>query len=136
MLGRKSYSQEELSSCRAAIGAELEANRRVEAAVGNDALAGFEGPFFTNMVLGLDRWFVHRVRAVSGKDGNPLNEVELIVDSVMTSGGVLCGNNVIRYVPGESVLGLGSATGSASHGSSSSACRRRSWPRSSAGSFG
>ena len=80
--------------------------RRVEAAVGNDALAGFEAPFFNSMVLALDRWFVHRVRAVSGKDGNPLNEVELIVDSVMTSGGVLCGNNVIKYVPGESVLGL------------------------------
>lgn len=106
MLGRKSYSQEELSSCRAAIGAELEAYRRVEAAVGNDALADFEAPFFNSMVLALDRWFVHRVRAVSGKDGNPLNEVELIVDSVMTGGGVLRGNNVIRYVPGESVLGL------------------------------
>ena len=106
MLGRKSYSQEELSSCRAAIGAELEAYKGVEAAVGNDALADFEGPFFTNMVLALDRWFVHRVRAVSGKDGNPLNEVELIVDSVMTDGGVLRGNNVIKYVAGESVLGL------------------------------
>jgi hypothetical protein len=106
MLGRKNYSQEELDSYRAAIGAELEAYKRVEAAVGNDALAGFEAPFFNSMVLALDRWFVHRVRAVSGKDGNPLNEVELIVDSVMTNGGVLRGNNVIKYVPGESVLGL------------------------------
>ena len=58
------------------------------------------------MVLALDRYFVHRVRAVSGKDGNPLNEVELIVESLMTGGGVLRGMNVIKYVPGESVLGL------------------------------
>jgi hypothetical protein len=58
------------------------------------------------MVLALDRYFVHRVRAVSGKDGNPLNEVEMIVESLLTGGGVLRGMNVIRYVPGESVLGL------------------------------
>jgi hypothetical protein len=106
MLGRKDYTQEELTSCKVAIGAQLEAYKALEAAAGADALAGFEGPFFTNMVLGLDRWFVHRVRAVSGKDGNPLNEVELFVDSVMTNGGVLRGSNVIKYVPGDSVLGL------------------------------
>ena len=81
MLGRKDYTQEELTSCKLAIGAQLEAYKGVEASVGAEALAGFEGPFFTSMVLALDRWFVHRVRAVSGKDGNPLNEVELIVDS-------------------------------------------------------
>ena len=106
MLGRKDYTQEELTSCKLAIGAQLEAYKGVEASVGSEALAGFEGPFFTSMVLALDRWFVHRVRAVSGKDGNPLNEVELIVDSVMTNGGVLRGNNVVKYVPGDSVLGL------------------------------
>lgn len=106
MLGRKDYTREELESCKVAIGAQLDAYRAVEAAVGSEALAGFEGPFFTNMVVALDRWFVHRVRAVSGKDGNPLNEVELIVDSVMTNGGVLRGNNVITYVPADSVLGL------------------------------
>jgi hypothetical protein len=106
MLGRKDYTQEELASCRAAVGAQLEAYREVEAAVGRDALAAFEGPFFNHMVLALDRYFVHRVRAVSGKDGNPLNEVELIVESLMTNGGVLRGMNVIKYAPGESVLGL------------------------------
>jgi hypothetical protein len=106
MLGRKDYTQEELTSCKVAIAAQLEAYRAVEAAVGEDALAGFEGPFFNHMVLALDRYFVHRVRAVSGKDGNPLNEVELIVDSLMLHGGVLRASNVIKYVPGDSVLGL------------------------------
>ena len=105
MLGRKDYTQEELTSCKVAIGAQLQAYKDVEAAVGEDALAGFEGPFFNHMVLALDRYFVHRVRAVSGKDGNPLNEVELIVDSLMLHGGVLQGSNVIKYVPGDSVLG-------------------------------
>jgi hypothetical protein len=58
------------------------------------------------MVLALDRPFVHRVRMVTGKDGNPLNEVELIVDSLMDNGGVLRGNNVITLKPDESVLKL------------------------------
>jgi hypothetical protein len=57
-------------------------------------------------VLALDRYFVHRFRVVSGKDGNPLNEVELIVDSLMLNGGVLRGSNVIKYSSGDSVLGL------------------------------
>src|SRR4249919_3326034 len=106
MLGRNSYTQDELDTCRAAVKGQLEAYRRLTAAVGTEAVDGFEAPFCNNLVLALDRYFVHRVRAVSGKDGNPLNEVELIVDSVTTNGGVLRGNNVIKYVPGESVIGL------------------------------
>jgi hypothetical protein len=34
------------------------------------------------MTLMLDRYFVHRLRMVTGKDGNPLNEVELIEGNV------------------------------------------------------
>lgn len=114
MLGRKNYSQDELDSSRAAIGDQLDAYRRLAAAIrsGADgeeagcALAGFEARFFTNMVLVLDRHFVHRVRAVSGTDGNPLNEVELIADSVMLNGGVLRKSNVIKYASSRCVLGL------------------------------
>ena len=58
------------------------------------------------MALVLDRFFVHRVRPVSGKDGNPLNELELISDSLMNNAGVFRGNNVIKYVPEESILHL------------------------------
>lgn len=54
----------------------------------------------------LDRFFVHRFRMVAGKDGNPLNEVELICDSLMNNDGVLRGNNVIKYVPDQSVVKL------------------------------
>jgi hypothetical protein len=46
-----------------------------------------------NMTLVLDRYFVHRLRVVTGKDGNPLNEVELLSDSIMNNDGVLRGNN-------------------------------------------
>jgi hypothetical protein len=42
---------------------------------------------------------------VTGKDGNPLNEVELLTESLINNG-VLRGNNVIKHVPTESVLKL------------------------------
>jgi hypothetical protein len=58
------------------------------------------------MTMVLDRYFVHRVRLVTGKDGNPLNEVELLTESLMNNGGVLQGSNVIKYVPHESVVQL------------------------------
>jgi putative polyketide hydroxylase len=38
------------------------------------------------------RYFVHRLRMVTGKDGNPINEVELISDSLMNNDGVLGAN--------------------------------------------
>lgn len=70
------------------------------------ALEAFEPLLFNNMTLVLDRYFVHRLRMVTGKDGNPLNEVELMTESLMNNDGVLRGNNVIKLVPEETVLKL------------------------------
>jgi hypothetical protein len=58
------------------------------------------------MTLALDRYFVHRLRVVTGKDGNPLNEVEPRADSLLNNNGVLRGNNVIKYTPDRSVTKL------------------------------
>lgn len=58
------------------------------------------------MALVLDRLYVHRVRMVTGKDGNPLNEVELLYESLMNNDGILRGSSAIKYVPEDSVLGL------------------------------
>lgn len=58
------------------------------------------------MALVLDRYFVHRLRLVAGKDGNPVNDVELIADSLMNNDGVLRGNKVIKLNTGQSVAGL------------------------------
>jgi hypothetical protein len=43
---------------------------------------------------------------VTGKDTNPLTEVELLSDSLMNNAGILRRNSVIKYVPDQSVLEL------------------------------
>jgi hypothetical protein len=62
-------------------------------------LKPFEAHFFNNMTLALDRYFVHRLRMVTGKDGNPLNEVEMLSDSLMNNNGILRDSNVIKLIP-------------------------------------
>jgi hypothetical protein len=114
MLGRKTYTQEELDNARTAIDQQLAAYKKLVKAIDGatsdpkvrSALDAFEPLFFNNMTLVLDRYFVHRLRVVTGKDGNPLNEVELMSDSLMNNDGVLRGNNVIKLIPDESVLKL------------------------------
>jgi hypothetical protein len=100
MLGRKDYTAEELAHARSAVAEQLSAYRKAKGP------AGFEAVYFNNMTLALDRYFVHRVRAVTGKDANALNEVELIVESLMNNDAVLQGNNVLKYVPEQSVTQL------------------------------
>jgi hypothetical protein len=70
------------------------------------ALEAFEPLFFNNLILVLDRSFVCRLRMVTGKDGNALNEVELLTESLMNNDGVLRGNKVIKLVPEQSVVKL------------------------------
>ena len=114
MLGRKDYTREELEQARTAVDRQLAAYRKLVKALngaGDDpkvasALEAFEPLLFDNMALVLDRYFVHRLRGVTGKDGNPLNEVELLTDSLMNNDGVLRGSSVVNFVPGESVLKL------------------------------
>jgi hypothetical protein len=108
MLGRKDFTQEELDAARSMVRRDLDAYRRLAESIDGDrraaaALAAFEVPFFNSLTLALDRFFVHRVRLVSGRDGNPLNEVELLADGLMRTDGVLRESTVIRLVPEESV---------------------------------
>jgi hypothetical protein len=114
MLGRDTYTNEELDDARKAIDEQLAAYKQLVKALDGatsdpkvaSALEAFEPLLFNNMTLVLDRYFVHRVRLVTGKDGNPLNEVELIADSLMNNDGILRGNKVIKLIPEESVLKL------------------------------
>jgi len=101
MLGRKDYSQEEIDHAAATVRAQLAAFASLGAAKGS-----LEHVYFNNMTLALDRLFVHRIRPVTGKGTNPLNELELIAQSLIDNGGVFAPGKVIKYVPAASVLQL------------------------------
>ena len=70
------------------------------------ALEAFEPLFFNNLVLVLDESFVHRLRGVEGKDGNAMNEVRLLVTSLLSNDGCLVADKQIKLKPETSVLGL------------------------------
>lgn len=116
MLGMKSYSRDYVDACRRRVDTQLAAYRELAAQVatgtdggqgaGADALAAFEPLFFNSMVVSLDACFVHRIRAVEGKDGNPLNEVRVLAKSLLENAGVLAVDKSIKLKPETSVLGL------------------------------
>lgn len=114
MLGRKNYTQEELDHAKAMVDQQLASYKSLAKAVSSattdekvdSALEAFEVLFFNNMALVLDRYFVHRLRVVTGKDGNPLNELEMICDSLMHNHGVLRDSKVIKLIPDKSVVRL------------------------------
>jgi hypothetical protein len=113
VLGRKDYTPDEVFAARKAVEGQLAAFRDLAAAVeatgdpkAAAALEAFEPVLADALVMALDRFFVHRLRAVSGKDGNPLNEVEVLVESLLAGGGVVVAHKVVRMRPEQSVLGL------------------------------
>ncbi len=111
MLGRNTYSKEEVDRAKGVIRAQLAAYKKVRKAGSADkkvdaAFGAFDPLFFNNLTLALDRPFVHRVRAVTGKDGNPLNEVEMICESLMNNDGLFTKSTVLKVAPDTSVLGL------------------------------
>jgi hypothetical protein len=116
MLGRKNYTQAEIDQCRTVLDRQLAAYRKlVKATAGattdkkvDAAFESFEGLFFNNMVLVLDRYFVHRLPGVNyeGKDGNPLNEVRVICDSLISNDGILRADKQIKLTADRSVVKL------------------------------
>jgi hypothetical protein len=116
MLGRKTYTQEEIDQGKAALDRQLAAYQKLVKAVAgattdkkiNAAFESFEALFFNNLTLVLDRYFVHRLAGADyeGKDGNPLNEVRIICDSLMNNNGVMRGDKQIKLTPERLVLKL------------------------------
>jgi len=110
MLAVKTYPQEYIDGCRAGLDAQLAAYDAVAAAATDDkvadALGAFAPLFFANLVHVLDGYFMHRTRAIEGKDPNSLNEVRMMCTSLLENGGVLAADRQIRYTPEGSVLGL------------------------------
>jgi hypothetical protein len=116
MLGRKQYTREEIDQGKAALSHQLAAYKQLVNAVAgattdkqlDAAVASFDALFFNNMTLVLDRYFVHRLPGADyeGKDGNPLNEVRIICDSLLNHHGIMRGDKQIKLTPERSVLKL------------------------------
>lgn len=105
MLSMTKYPKQYIDACRARAAAQVASYRKLaKAAKGGAALAAFEPVFYNNMVLILDAYFVHRARTLEGKDGNPLNEVRVICNSIMQNNGLMGSEKSIKMNSTQSVL--------------------------------
>jgi hypothetical protein len=98
-----SYPREYVEAARAAIEARVAAYRKV--AGDGPAFEEFEPVFFNDLVVVLENYFVHRLRAAEGKNGNPLNEVRLIATSLLTGDGRMVADKQIKLNADNSILG-------------------------------
>jgi hypothetical protein len=103
MLGVKVYKRDYIEACRSKVTSDVAAYKKLPAAARKSG--DFESAFFNNMVLVLDHLFVHRLRTVEGKDGNALNEVRVLGDSLMEHNGVMTIDKAIKLSPDKSVMG-------------------------------
>src|SRR4051812_40907354 len=102
MLGMKTYTREYIKSCRALIASHVEAYDRRQGSAADKAV---EASFFNAQVLLLDYMFVHRLSGLEGKDGNPLNEVRVLCNSILLNGGKLQVEKLAGW-PNSDVSGL------------------------------
>lgn len=86
MLGMKSFSKEYIAACRARVARDVEAYKAVQSLI---ASKEFETTFFNSQIMLLDYMFVHRLSGIEGKDGNPLNEVRVLCNSILYNAGRL-----------------------------------------------
>ena len=66
----------------------------------------FEASFFRHLILAMDHYFDNRLRTLELKDGNPVNEVRVLCNSIMHNHHKLLEDSQIRLDPAKSVLGL------------------------------
>jgi hypothetical protein len=113
VLAVKTYDPQYIDDCYSLMEAQLAAYKFLVAGADaakasnlRTAFESFEPLFFNHLVLLLDAYFVHRTRAIEGKDGNPLNEVRMLCTSILSHRGVLMADKTIKYDPEASILKL------------------------------
>jgi len=110
MLSKKTYPKEYISNCRAKVDKDVSVFKSLAIILNNDnqelnkVLKTFEQQYFNNMVLVIETFFIHRMRGKEGKDGNPLNEVRMLCNSIMENNGKMAEEKSIKYKPEYSVL--------------------------------
>lgn len=100
MLGRKNYPREYIERCQRDIEAQI--------AEFNDlppVTSSFATRLAGHLVIVMDACFVNRLRATEGKDGNPLNEVRLLAQSLMY-GDTVVDDSTVTWNQESMVLGL------------------------------
>ena len=70
------------------------------------ALDALEPEYFANLVMALDSHFVHRSRGQERKDGNAMNEVRVLVNSIQHHDSIMTAEKGIRLDAARSVLGI------------------------------
>ena len=105
MLARSSYEQEYIDACRRQVDAQVAAFTTLASSAPADTVAAFEPTYFNALVVYLEACFLHRTRAVEGKDGNPLNEVRVLTVSLTSGGGRMGTDRTMKLTPATSVLG-------------------------------
>jgi uncharacterized protein (UPF0548 family) len=96
MLLRTGYDRDYVAACRQSVGAAVDELRR----------AGAGSAAWNQLVPALDRWFSLRNPKLEGRDGNPINEVRVIAESVTEHGSVMVVPRGIKLAPESSVLGF------------------------------
>jgi hypothetical protein len=114
MLCVNKYTQKYIDDCRLKVADQVQAYQalakaaNVQVEVGHPklktAIEEFEPHFFNNLVLVLEGCFVHRARGKEMKDGNPLNEVRMLANSLMSYNDTMSEDRTIKYNPEKSVL--------------------------------
>jgi hypothetical protein len=114
MLSENKYTQTYIDGCRKRVERQVTAYRNLVKTVRrqavtnenllNSAIESFEPQLFNNMVLVLDSYFVHRSRALELKDGNALNEVRMLCESIMRNNNKFGTDKSIKYDATTSVL--------------------------------
>jgi hypothetical protein len=102
VLGMKKYPKAYIAACRSRVDANLHA---YDKQVGKAPSKELEARFFNDQVLLLDYMFVHRLSGIEGKDGNPLNEVRVLCNSMLLNRGKLQVEKLPGW-PNSAVAGL------------------------------
>jgi hypothetical protein len=86
------YEKKYIDGCRVRIDSKVASYQALAQKVtggGTAALNSFEPDFFAALLLSMDSYFTHRMRGLAKKDGNPLNEVRILCNSMMLNKGIV-----------------------------------------------